>query len=408
MVQIFHIIKWEFINRIKTKLFIFTTFVLPILIGGMTYLPTILIDLEPENSTNVGLVYSDDISLLVKRFQNQTYSGLTLKNGLPQFQFIRYGSKEEALDSVLNNGIDAYMHIPSSILDTGKVSYYSRSLSNIKIYTNLRRVLNQLVVEQRMLNQNIDLALVKSLNKKIDFDTFELDDFGEASKGNEFSSFLVPYLFLMILFMTVFMSGQLLLRSVMEERTSRTIEILLCSVTPGELMKGKILGLGALGTVQMLFYLMLGLLATKYKGWAMIEYSQIPFFLIYFLTGYLFYAAIFAAMGTFFTSEQEAQQSSGIISIIAVLPIAFASYFITNPGSSFTIASCYFPPLTPFMMIIRLGTESVEGNEIFLTTVLMIFSCWFLLKIAGRIFRTAILLYGKKITIKEVLTWIQN
>ena len=70
MVQIFHIIKWEFINRIKTKLFIFTTFVLPILIGGMTYLPTILIDLEPENSTNVGLVYSDDISLLVKRFQN--------------------------------------------------------------------------------------------------------------------------------------------------------------------------------------------------------------------------------------------------------------------------------------------------------------------------------------------------
>ena len=219
---------------------------------------------------------------------------------------------------------------------------------------------------------------------------------------------LVPYLFLMILFMTVFMSGQLLLRSVMEERTSRTIEILLCSVTPDELMKGKILGLGALGTVQMLFYLILGLLATKYKGWAMIEYSQIPFFLIYFLTGYLFYAAIFAAMGTFFTSEQEAQQSSGIISIIAVLPIAFASYFITNPGSSFTIASSYFPPLTPFMMIIRLGTESVERNEIFLTTVLMIFSCWFLLKIAGKIFRTAILLYGKKITIKEVLTWIQN
>ena len=155
MVQILHIVKWEFINRIKTKLFIFTTFVLPLLIGGMTYLPTILIDLEPENSTNVGLVYSDDISLLVKRFQKQTYTSLILKNGLPQFQFVRYNSEEEALDSVLNNSIDAYMYINSSILDTGEVSYYSRSLSNIKIYTNLRRVLNQLVVEQRMLNQNI-------------------------------------------------------------------------------------------------------------------------------------------------------------------------------------------------------------------------------------------------------------
>jgi len=405
--QVLNIIKWEFINRIKTKLFIFTTFILPVLIGGMTYLPTILMDLEPENSTNVGLVYNDDISFLVKRFQNKTYNSLILQNGLPQFRFIRYDSEKEALDSVVNNKIDAYMYIPNSILDTGKVSYFSQSLSNIKIYTSLRRVLNQIVVEQRMLNQNIDVALVSSLSKKIDFETFELDNFGEASKGNELSSFLVPYLFLMILFMTVFMSGQLLLRSVMEERTSRTIEILLCSVTPDELMKGKILGLGALGMVQMVFYLTVGLLATKYKGWAVIEYSQIPLFLIYFITGYLFYAAIFAAMGTFFTSEQEAQQSSGIISVIAVLPIAFASYFITNPGSSFTIASSYFPPLTPFMMIIRLGTESVGINEIFLTTVLMILSCWFLLKISGKIFRTAILLYGKKITIKEVFNWIR-
>ena len=71
MGQVLNIIKWEFINRIKTKLFIFTTFILPVLIGGMTYLPTILMDLEPENSTNVGLVYNDDISFLVKRFQNK-------------------------------------------------------------------------------------------------------------------------------------------------------------------------------------------------------------------------------------------------------------------------------------------------------------------------------------------------
>jgi len=196
--QVLNIIKWEFINRIKTKLFIFTTFILPVLIGGMTYLPTILMDLEPENSTNVGLVYNDDISFLVKRFQNKTYNSLILQNGLPQFRFIRYDLEKEALDSVVNNKIDAYMYIPNSILDTGKVSYFSQSLSNIKIYTSLRRVLNQLVIEQRMLNQNIDVALVSSLSKKIDFETFELDNFGEASKGNELSSFLVPYLFLMI------------------------------------------------------------------------------------------------------------------------------------------------------------------------------------------------------------------
>ena len=112
-------------------------------------------------------------------------------------------------------------------------------------------------------------------------------------------------------------------------------------------------------------------------------------------------------MGTFFTSEQEAQQSSGIISLVAVLPMVFASYFITNPGSTFTIAITYVPPLTPFMMIIRLGTGTVEINEIIYTTILMVASCWFMLKLSGKIFRTAILLYGKKITLKEIIKWVR-
>ena len=407
MSQVWEIIKWEFINRIKTKLFLITTFGLPILLIGVIYFPTLLLDLEPEISSNIGLVYNENNASLVERFKNQTYKNYVLQNGLQQFLFTKYDTEKEALDSLISRDIDGYMFIPNEVMDTGKVKYYSQSLSNIKVYTNLRRTLNQLVIEQRMIEQNININLVGALSKKIQFETFEINDFGEASEGNELSAFLVPYLFLMILFMTVFLSGQLLLRSVMEERTSRTIEVLLSSVTPDDLMKGKILGLGALGMVQMLIHLIIGLIALQYKGWAVIEFSQIPFFLIYFITGYLFYAAIFAALGTFFTSEQEAQQSSSIISIIAILPVAFASYFITNPSSSFTIISTYFPPLTPFMMIIRLGTESVQINEIFYTSLLMIISCWILLRISGKIFRTAILLYGKKITVREVINWIR-
>ena len=144
-----------------------------------------------------------------------------------------------------------------------------------------------------------------------------------------------------------------------------------------------------------------------FKELASIDIIQIAMFLIFFITGYLFYASIFAVMGTFFTSEQEAQQSSGLISLVAIIPMVFASYFITNPGSTFTILSTYIPPLTPFMMIIRLGTDSVESNEIVYTTILMIVSCWVMLKLSGKIFRTAILLYGKKITLKEIITWVR-
>jgi len=389
MKQVWTILKWEYINRVKTKLFLITTFVLPFFMAGMMYLPTILMDLEPEEITKIGLVYDDSVHDLVVRFQSQADGSYRLKDGNPQFIFSRFPNEKMVLDSVLSKSIDGYMYIPASVQDSGQVNYFSLSLSNIKIYRNLSRTLNQVVIEQRMLDQNIDVALVGQLSRRIAFETFEIDEEGETSKGDGLSSFLIPYLFLMILFMTVFMSGQLLLRSVMEERTSRTMEILLSSVTPDELMRGKILGLGALGMTQMVFYLT-------------------PIFLIYFITGYLFYAAIFAAMGTFFTSEQEAQQSSGIISIVAITPIIFASYFITNPNSAFTIGSSYIPPLTPFMMIIRLGTGSVEISEIIYTTILMIISCLFMLKISGKIFRTAALLYGKKITVKEVVRWIRT
>ena len=406
--QVWKIMKWEFANRVKTKLFIITTFLLPFFMGGIMYLPSLLMDLEPDENKVIGLKYADVNMVLVKRFEDRASLSLKLKNGQSEFSFIRFNDDESAVNAIKNKKITGYLDIPMGILDTAKAKYFSNSLSNIKIYTNLRRLLNKVVIEQRMINQKIDTSLVEELIRKINFGTYELDELGEASQVDELSSFLVPYLFLMILFGTIFMSGQLLLRSVMEERTSRTIEILLSSVTPDELMRGKIFGLGALGLIQMLFYLLIALTATHYKGMAIIELSQIPLFLIFFTTGYFFYASIFAAMGTFFTSEQEAQQSSGMISIIAVLPIAFASYFITNPESVFTIGISYIPPLTPFIMIIRIGTDSVGSMEVIYTSLLMIVSCLFMLKFSGKIFRTAILLYGKKITFNEVRRWITS
>ena len=408
MKQVWTIVKWEFINRVKTKLFLITTFLLPFFMGAMFYLPTILMNLEPEELTEIGLVYEDGLDTLVERFQSQVAMSHRLKDGNPQFIIFRYEDEKTALDSVSMKSIDGYLYIPSSVLDTGQVNYFGHSLSNIKIFSQLRRTLNQVVIEQRMLDQDIDISLVGALSRNIRFDTFEVDDEGITSEGNELTSFLLPLMFLMILFMTVFMSGQLLLRSVMEERTNRTIEILLSSVTADEIMRGKILGLGALGLIQMIFYLICGLVVTEYKELTIVDYSQIPIFFIYFVTGYLFYASIFAAMGTLFKSEQEAQQSSGIISIVAILPIAFSSYFITNPGSAFTVASSYIPPLTPFMMILRVGTKSVEYTEIILSTLLMIVSCWFMLKLSGKIFRIAILLYGKRPTFKEIIRWAKT
>ena len=408
MEKIWIIIKWEFLNRARSKLFLFTTFLFPIFLVGILYIPTLMMEIEPGNITTVALVYEDPISSLIDRFKEKVDSSFRLGNGNPQYLFNRMTNEVDAMDSVAKKSFDGYLFIPNDILESGVVNYYSHSLSNIKLYNQLRRSLNQIVIENRMIEQNIDVALVGSLSKNIVFETFEVDKSGLASEGDALISFFIPTLFVMILFMTIFMSGQLLLRSVMEERTNRTIEILLSSISADQLMAGKILGLGMLGLVQMIFYLIIGFITAYFKDIPIIEFGQFPVFMIYFITGYIFYSSIYATMGTFFSSEQEAQQTSGLISIVAVLPIIFASYFITNPGSNLTVGLCYFPPITPFMMILRLGTGTVERIEIIFTTLLLIICCWGMIKLSGKIFRTAILLYGKKITLKEILKWLKT
>ena len=219
------ILKWEFLNRVRSKLFIVTTFLLPFFMVGMMYIPALLMDLEPETITQVGLVYDDSIDPLIQRFKDQTTINYRLKNGNPQFLFSRLAHEVEALDSVAVKSLDGYLFIPTTIMDTGAVHYYSHSLSNVKLYAQLRRTLNQIVIEERMISHDIDVAIVGKLSRSIPFETFEVDKEGTASAGDMMSSFFIPYLFLMILFMTIFMSGQLLLRSVIEERNSRTIEI---------------------------------------------------------------------------------------------------------------------------------------------------------------------------------------
>ena len=176
MNQIWKIMRWEFINRVKTKLFLITTFALPFFMGAVMYLPTLLMDLEPEDESTIGLVYDDEIKQLAGRFQERCNTALITQDGNPQFLFSDLNSEEEALDSVLSKFIDGYLVIPSTVIDSGQVRYFSESLSNIKIYTSLRRILNQLVIEQRMLDQDIDITLVGKLSRKIEFETYEVDE----------------------------------------------------------------------------------------------------------------------------------------------------------------------------------------------------------------------------------------
>jgi len=221
-------------------------------------------------------------------------------------------------------------------------------------------------------------------------------------------SYLTPVIFVMVLYFAIFLSSQILMRSVLAERTNRLVEILLSSVTAGQLMSGKILGLGLLGLTQIFFYMITGYIISIYQGYQIVTSLNIIMFLVYFILGYLLYAGIFAAIGALFSSEQEAQHAVSILSIVTIIPILMSSYVIANPQSVATVVLSFIPILTPFFMILRVGIEMPPLYEIVATIAILTIFVLITMLVAGKIFKTAILMYGKRPTLPEVIQWIKD
>ena len=404
MNSILNILKWEFMVRFRSKIFLISL-LMPLFILGISIIPAMFIDEGGETEIKVGLINNEkSIDAELKAHMLEFYH---LSNNEPKYWFFDYPSFAEAEPDLQDKTLDAIVVIPAGILDSAKASFYARSLSNFIVIDDLHDGVAHTVMMKRLTNQGLEIHVAERASKSVRMETFEVSEEGDLTKGNELMIFLGPFFFLFLLVMAVFINGQLLLRSVMEERTNRMVEILLSTVSSRELMTGKILGLGMLGMVQILFYLSMGIGFGLYKGIDIIKFDEMPLLFIYFFSGYFFFAAIYATLGTLFDNEQDAQQTMGIVSIIAMVPLMGSFYFMSNPTALITRILSFVPPMTPFMMILRISSDAAEPWEIIATILLMILSVWGMMVLAGKIFRTALLMYGKRATLPEIWRWIR-
>lgn len=404
MNRILNILKWEFMVRFRSKIFLISLF-MPLIIMAFSILPAMLMDKGGDSEVKVGIVnHAGQITTDFKKNIERKYQ---LEDEKPKYWFFDYENFEDAKAELLEKSVDLVMVIPAGIMDTANAAYYARSLSNFKVMDELRNTLSHTVILMRMSEQGVAVKMAESISKRVRMDTFEINKEGELTEGNELMVLLGPFFFVFLLVMAVFINGQLLLRSVIEERTNRMVEILLSTVSARELMTGKIFGLGLLGMVQILFYLAMGVIFGMTKGIEIVRFDELPILFIYFLTGYFFFAAIYATLGTLFDNEQDAQQSMSIVSIIAMVPLMGSFYFMANPTALVTKILSFVPPMTPFMMILRISSDAAEPWEIAATIVLMILSVWGMMILAGKIFRTALLMYGKRATLPEIWRWIR-
>jgi ABC-2 type transport system permease protein len=238
--------------------------------------------------------------------------------------------------------------------------------------------------------------------------TVRISPTGEERESGFLEIFWSSYIFLMAMMMLIATSGQILIRSVVEEKTNRIIEVLASSCSATDLMTGKILGLSALGLTQIGLYTLMGVAAVSYFGIEGLEFENVWLLLPYFVLGYLFYAAIFVVVGSPLSSEHEAQQVTSWIVLLLMIPFVFAFIAIENPGMPIIRYLSFIPFFTPSLMALRIPIVMPPVGDIVATLGILIVCTAVMMWIAGRIFRVAILSYGKRPSVGEIIRWVKS
>lgn len=402
--------RWEFIEKVKTKAFIISLILTPIFMIGAGLLPTLLVTKADTEPRIIGVI--DETGELTNILSQKLDEKYRLPDGSPNYilRKIELGldknvgaAKKEADQLVTNGDIEGYLILLKSIYEDSVFEYRSTNVGNIKLTERINRTVRDIIVEKKLQSQGFDPQLVKRLISEIEIKLVKISEKGEEESDFK-SVFFSAYIFIMAIFILIITTGQLLVRSMVEEKSNRIIEVLMSSSSANDLLVGKILGLSALGFAQIGFWAIIGITLALKFGTIIISLSNALILLPYFILGYLFYAAIFVGVGAPLTTEQEAQQVTSYLVMILFIPLLLAMWIMQNPDSPIVSVLSYIPFLTPTMMAVRIPIQIPSLFEILATIVVLILSTIVAMWVAAKIFRTAILSYGKRPNLKEL--WI--
>jgi len=407
--------RWEYVEKVKSKAFLIGLFLTPTLMIAMGVLPSVFAN-QPDNETHViGII--DRSGLIAGEFTARMQSNYKLPGGQPNYIVrplavgtgIDLDTEVAAANRLVASGeIEGYCTITGGSPADSLVEYKAKSVGDFQIEWRIKDVISGILAERHAAAMGLDPAIVGKLKVPLSVQTVKLSKSGEEEGGGFGQVFLWAYVFLMMMFLLIMLSGQMLVRSVIEEKSNRIVEVLVSSCSPTELMAGKILGLSGLGFTQIAFWALIGAAVTVQFGATFVAPGQAALLVVYFVLGYLFYAAVFIGAGSPLTTEQAAQQVTSYLVIVLILPIALAFPAIRNPDALWLKILTFVPLLTPSMMALRIPIQMPSLWEILGTITVMIVSIYGAMVAAGRIFRLAILSTGKSPRIGEIIRWVRT
>jgi len=413
MRKIWTIAKWEYLEKVKTKTFIISIIITPLIIIAFSLLPTLLSDEEMPRVKTIGVVDTSGTYFNLLRKELEEFK---IENEQPQYLLINLSEEKKTLEQIKTNAnsavlkgkLEGYIWLQFPKKDSLIAEYISESIGNFRDVGRFERAINSVRIQKKLQQEGIQSELASFIQMKIELRQIKVEDEGVEGEQDFLITFFSSFIFILLLMMMVVYSGQMLVRSMLEERSNRLIEVLVSSSTPEELLAGKVIGLSSLGFTQIFIWFLIGLALAGSSIIPLGAFENILPMLIYFVLGFLFYTTLFVGIGSVVTTEQEAQQIATYISLILLLPVVIAMPAIQNPDFIVIKIFSYIPFTIPSVMLLRLNISPVTNYEIIFTILLMLLSIIIMIKVSAKIFRIGILSYGIKPTLKEILSWINE
>ena len=400
------ILKHEFGQTIKRKSFIIMTLAFPVLaliaIGVFVFIQGI--ERPPTPGEEVTIGYVDEVG----RFNDYTSQpgGITLT---------AYPTQEEAAGALLSGDISEYFIISKDYLSTGIMTRYTLE-RELEPPGETRWAIKSFLVSN-LLQGRTSPEITERVKSPLALVSTRLDETGEvATDQGGFGAFIVPYLFAILLMMAIFTSSGFLLQGLGEEKENRIMEILLSSVSARQLLTGKVLALGAAGLVQILAWLLSVMFLVRlasttiggFPGTLQIPGNLLILGVVYFILGYLLFAVLMAGVGAVATTAREGQQLSMIFTMSAIIPFIIAPFIMEKPDHIVTQVLTLFPITAPITMMIRLGLTDIPTWELIVSITLLVVSIIGALLLAAKVFRTFLLMYGKRPRLGEIIRCLRE
>lgn len=420
MRKVLAVIRREFVERVRTKWFWVGTILGPILFGGLIVFQ-ILIATKTGGQRRVivvdgttgpfGARLAADLSADVPRF------GITRIVAAP-------GVTDSLRDEVVAKRLDGFLLVDDGTLEAGRAEYRGSNASAPGDIELLERSLSRLVFAARLERHGIDPGLVRRSEVRVRLATQKITGRGTTTESGE-QALIMAFGTAILLFLSIMIYGIQVMSSVLEEKTTRIVEVLVSSLRPFQLMLGKVIGAGAVGIVQLTVWAGSAALLTSQQGrlatflsreaapaGASFQIPPVPpatlaVLLTYFLLGYFLYAAVFAAVGAMSSTEQEARQAQTPVSLVLMVP--YLSFFgiLNEPNGQLATTMSLIPFWSPIAVPVRWSVTPIPAPELALSLAILAAAVVGVTWMAAKIYRVGILMTGKRPSIREVIRWVR-